>query len=243
MTNLSLLEMGKIKKRSVRETIISILSKEFPLNIKKIYNKIKKEYNLGVTYQAVFKLIKEMLEDGILKKNDKEYQLNLEWIKELENELNIIKKNYLKESEATEPFQDRINKFISELGPKIKEYIGKDEACVVTLSGTGYYYALNLWKYLQREGKNVNFIEIKKIDLTSGKKINFNRKDLENKKILIVDYGIFSGSFYKLLIDTIKPLRNRYKIKDIKFIVDIDLVGLSDFAVTKTSMFESKRII
>ena len=88
MTGISLLEMGKTKKRNVRETIISILSREYPLSIKKIFNKVKKEYHLDVTYQAVFKLIKEMIEDSVLEKSDKEYKLNfhmspeaVEWFK------------------------------------------------------------------------------------------------------------------------------------------------------------------
>ena len=98
--NISILDMGKTKKRNVRESIISILSRDYPLSIRKIYNSVKKEYKLDVTYQAVFKLVKEMLGDNILQKADSEmeYQLNIEWIKQLEDELRIIKEKYYRES-------------------------------------------------------------------------------------------------------------------------------------------------
>jgi hypothetical protein len=188
-----------------------------------------------------------MIEDNVLEKSDKEYKLNMGWIKDLENEVSIIKKSYINEKldsrENNKEIKDRIQEFIIKMSPILSDYIGKDNACIITLSGTGYYYGLNLWKHLQREGRNIKFIEVNKLDLTSGKKIRFNAKDLENRKVLLVDYGIFSGSVYKLLTDTIKPLKNKFKIKDIKFAVDIDLTGLSDFAVTRTSTLNNRRIV
>jgi hypothetical protein len=247
MTNISLLDMKKTKKRNVRESIIAVLGRKFPLSMRKIFNEINKEYKLGVTYQAVFKLIKEMTQECILKKEDKEYMLNIDWITQLEDEIKIIKGNYASHltvcKQDSKEIKDRIEDFIMQLGPVLKNYIGNDKSCIITLSGTGYYYALNLWKYLQREGKDVRFVEIKKMDLTAGKRINLYIDDFENRKVLVVDYGIFSGSIYKSLIEMIKPLRNKFKIKDVKFIVDIDLIGLADFAITKTSVLNNKRII
>ncbi|MBM3233910.1 hypothetical protein FJZ19_02325 [Candidatus Pacearchaeota archaeon] len=244
MANISLLEMRKTKKRNVREAIISVLGRKFPLSIKKIFFEINKEYKLGVTYQAVFKLINEMLEENILVKSNREYKLNINWINRLENELAIIKKNYVGEDKKSDTqIQDRINEFIAVIGPKLKEYLDNDKSCIITLSGTGYYYALNLWKYLLKEGIDVKFMNLNKTDLTAGKRIKFNKEDFQNRKVLIVDYGIFSGSIYKLLMDVIKPLKNKFKIIDIKFIVDIDLVGLADFSVVKTSSLSNTRVI
>lgn len=229
MANISLLDMGKIKKRTVRETIISILSKEFPLNIKKIYSKIKKEYNLGVTYQAVFKIMKEMQEDNILEKSDKEYKLNINWIKDLENELEIIKKNYLSKKVLEEPLQNRINSFVSKLGPKIKNYVGKEEVCIIGISGPGKFFAIAISKYLLKEGIKVNYIELNKDKQQSQEKLILQKKDLENKKVIIVDRAIYSGKIFNNIMEKLSKVKKSFNIKDIKFIVDEDLLGLSDF--------------
>ena len=201
---ISLLDMGKTKKRNVRESIIAVLSREFPLSIKKIYNKVKKEYGLDVTYQAVFKLVKEMVDDKVIEKDNSEYKLNMNWIKQLEDEITVIKSKYVGENKKSEnSMQDRINDFIAKMGPKLKTYLGKDKCCIVTLSGTGYYYALNTWKYFSREGIDVKFVNVDKSDMSSGKQIKFNEEDFSNRKVLIIDYGIFSGTAYKFLMNLI----------------------------------------
>lgn len=230
MTNISLLEMGKVKKRNVREAIISILGREYPLSIRKIYNKVKKEYNLDVTYQAVFKIIKELVGDRVLEKSEKEYKLNIEWIKELENEINLLKRNYLKDKDASnEPLQKRINEFISELGPRIKEYIGKDEALIVGVSGGGKFFAMALLKYLLREGSNVKYSEVN-WHSRSDEKLLFKRSEVENKKVILVDSEIYSGITFRVIMEKLNKIKKRFKIKDIKFVADRDILGLADFS-------------
>lgn len=233
MAKISLLEMGKIKKRNVRETIISILSREFPLSIKKIYNKVKREHSLNVTYQAVFKIIKEMLDDNILEKSEKEYKLNINWIKDLENELEIIKRNYVENNteKSDKYIQKRVNEFVSELGPKIKKYIGKDYACIIGVSSEGKLFAIGLFKYFLKEGLNVNYTEIDKIKQASEEKLIISRKEIENKKILIVDKAIYSGKTYNMIMNKLARFKKPFNIKDIKYVVDEDMIGLSDFSI------------
>jgi hypothetical protein len=178
-----------------------------------------------------------MLDDNILEKSEKEYKLNMDWIRQLENELAVIKKNYgpsRKNKKAETTMKDRINNFIAIIGPRVKDYLGDDKCIILSPSGTGQYYGLNLWKYLGREGKDAKYIILDKMDVNSGKKINFKEGDFHNRKVLIVDYGIFSGSIYKMIIDILKPLKKRFKIKDIKCAVDIDLLNLADFSVTSS---------
>jgi len=232
---ISLLEMGKTKKRNVREEIISILSREFPLSIKKIYNKIKKEYGLDVTYQAVFKLIKEMTDDGILEKSEMEYKLNINWIKQLEDELSIIKQKYgsKKEENNEKNMKGRIEKFVAEIGPKIKEFIGKDEACIVGVTGQGYKYSVPLWRYLLREGIKVNFVELNKYALIKNEPIRFDKKDFDNKKVIITDSEISGGTMYRLSNKAIDSVKKKFKIKEIKYAVYKDTQSIADFSIEK----------
>ena len=60
------------KGKSVKDCIISILSAEWPLSAKKIYNRIKSG-GAEVSYQAVHKALKELSGKGILEKEDKGY--------------------------------------------------------------------------------------------------------------------------------------------------------------------------
>ena len=68
---------------STKEKIIEILSEEWPLSAKKIYNKLTKNYRLSLTYQATHKALKELNENNILEKRKEGYLPNKEWVKKL----------------------------------------------------------------------------------------------------------------------------------------------------------------
>ena len=53
---------------STKNSIIELLSQEWPLTAKKLYNKIIKECHTQITYQATHKALKELLEKISLKK-------------------------------------------------------------------------------------------------------------------------------------------------------------------------------
>lgn len=235
MTKISLLDMGKTKKRNTREAIIQILSNEFPLTIKKVYNHVKKEYKLDITYQAVFKLINEMLEDGILEKSDREYKLNLVWISSVHSEVAKIESNYFKSLGKEIPRSDtRILNFIDKVGPSVKQYLNGEEGCIVSISGgAGIFYAVALWKYLLREGESITFEELDKINLIKGNPLKMNSQNLEKRKLIMVDSAIHTGTIYRHAMEKMNSLKGRLKIKDIKFAVDSDSTGLADFSVSK----------
>ncbi len=66
-----------------RDIIISLLSSNWPVSTKKIYTLMRKRYNVSISYQAVHKILQELLTDGVVLKENKNYQLNPKWIKEL----------------------------------------------------------------------------------------------------------------------------------------------------------------
>ncbi len=84
------------QNKKIRELIISILADNWPLTIKKMHNKIKKEYSLSVSYQAIHKAINELKEKGIVEKTKKEYKLSIEWIKKLKEFSERLERNYKK---------------------------------------------------------------------------------------------------------------------------------------------------
>ena len=85
-------------KSTTKDYVISVLSYDWPLSIKKIYNSIKKKYGYSATYQAVYKTVNELLKDDVLKKSEEGYLLNLLWLKQIHDYTEITQTNYYTKS-------------------------------------------------------------------------------------------------------------------------------------------------
>ena len=68
---------------SVKEVVIRILSEEWPLSVKQIYERAKRMHAVECTYQAVFKHVKELSDKGILEREGHYYTINVEWLRRL----------------------------------------------------------------------------------------------------------------------------------------------------------------
>lgn len=82
------------KPANSKDAVISVLAEEWPLTLKGIFYKVKKKYHYGATYQALFKAVKELLEEGVLLEKEKRYEINIEWVKKLQSFTDIIETNY-----------------------------------------------------------------------------------------------------------------------------------------------------
>jgi len=85
------------KKKRVKDMIIDILAFEWPLSLSQIYNRIKKNYSHSVTCQATYKAITELLDAGVLIKENKLYSINADWIDKLKEFCLHIQKNHSEE--------------------------------------------------------------------------------------------------------------------------------------------------
>jgi len=79
---------------NTKDAVISILTIDWPLSLKNIYTRIKKQYGYSATYQSVYKAVKELCEINVLKEKDKRYEIEIEWIKKLQSFTDIIETNY-----------------------------------------------------------------------------------------------------------------------------------------------------
>ncbi len=80
------------KSKTVKENIVHILSQQWPLTAKKLYNIIKKDRN--ISYQAVHKTLRELINENIIKEHNKQYQLSHEWIEAMYKKMGEIENNY-----------------------------------------------------------------------------------------------------------------------------------------------------
>ena len=80
--------------RNSKDIIISILTRNHPLSIKKVYNKMRSGHKYGGTFQSVFKSIKELQLQNILMRAGKEYSLNPNWIEKIRSFANELHRGY-----------------------------------------------------------------------------------------------------------------------------------------------------
>ena len=78
---------------STKESIIELLSYEWPMSMKKIYALLKKK-GFRITYQAIHKAVSQLVVEKKLNKTSDGYVLNLEWVKSLHDQTEIIRVNY-----------------------------------------------------------------------------------------------------------------------------------------------------
>jgi len=82
------------ENKTVNELIIEILANDFPLTTKALHSRILKFYAKQVSYQAVFKSLKLLLNNGIVKREGKYYLLSIEWINNAKNFFSQLEEQY-----------------------------------------------------------------------------------------------------------------------------------------------------
>jgi len=80
--------------KNTKDAIISVLTSEWPLSIKKIYNKLKKQFGYSNSYQSVYKSIKELKEKKVILQKNEGFEINIEWVKKLQSFTDIVETNY-----------------------------------------------------------------------------------------------------------------------------------------------------
>ncbi|HIG94927.1 MAG: hypothetical protein QT05_C0041G0009 [archaeon GW2011_AR13] len=82
------------KPKNTKDAVISILTIEWPLTLREIFYKIKKQYRFSCSYQSVYKAVKELSEKEVLRKKYKKYEINIDWIKKVQSLTDIVETNY-----------------------------------------------------------------------------------------------------------------------------------------------------
>lgn len=80
MTTTIVLPSSTAEKVNVKDAVLGVLSNEFPLSLKKIFVKVKKQYGLNVTYQGVRKAVNSLEDAKVIKKENLEYSISKDWI-------------------------------------------------------------------------------------------------------------------------------------------------------------------
>ena len=88
---------------TAKDAIVSILSSEWPLTMKEIYFAAIRQHALNVSYQAMHKATKQLIQQKIITRNERTYSLNTEWIKQIKGFTEKLEKAYQETHERQWP--------------------------------------------------------------------------------------------------------------------------------------------
>lgn len=120
-----------------------------------------------------------------------------------------------------------IKRFIAATGEGVRKYFGKDNASIVYLRPDGIFYGMGLYQWLSKKKKNLTLTTME--DDGEG----LEEEKVKKRKVLIVDNDIITGKGYKRSLEALRLRKSRLGIKDVKFAVYSDRIGLADFSVGK----------
>ena len=124
-----------------------------------------------------------------------------------------------------------IKKLIEGIGKNVKKYFGKDRGCIIGLEDDGIFYGKGLYEWLKKKKINLTFTSMN--DEGRG----LEEEKVKGRKVLLVDNDIITGKSYKKVMETIGLKKEKLKIKDIKYAVLCDRIGLADFSVEGYSAY------
>ncbi len=77
-------------KAGVKNLVFTLLTKEYPLKLIELMNFIRKRYGRIVTFQAVRKAVLELVEEGVLVKEETAFSINREWITQAKGTIDTL---------------------------------------------------------------------------------------------------------------------------------------------------------
>lgn len=86
--------ISHVNPRTVKDSLIFILSTKWPLTAKALYVEYARIYNRKVTYQSIHKALSGLEQENVLKKSSGKYMLNIQWIDNLYSFSKKLKHSY-----------------------------------------------------------------------------------------------------------------------------------------------------
>lgn len=122
-----------------------------------------------------------------------------------------------------------IQKFIASVGKGVEKFFGKGKGCIIYLRPDGAFYGIGLYEWLSRKNKNLSLATME----DDGR--GLEEEKVRGRKVLLVDNDIITGKGYKRSNEAIRLRKDRLNIKEVKFAVFSDRMGLADFSVAEYS--------
>ena len=125
---------------------------------------------------------------------------------------------------------DPIKKFIQVAGDDIKKYFGKEKSCIIYLKPDGVFYGEGLFQWINKKKNNIVLTSME--DDGGG----LEEEKVKGTRVLVIDNDIITGKGYKRSTEFLRSRKEDLEIKDVKFAVFSDRIGIADFAAGKYSV-------
>jgi len=83
----------KSGEHNLKNIVISVLSRQWPLSARRVYKEVCSD-NFQITYQGVHKALRQLREQGIVRRTEEGHQLDVQWIDQLEAYSGFLRSNY-----------------------------------------------------------------------------------------------------------------------------------------------------
>jgi len=110
------------KTKRVKDLIISVLAKGAARSPKLLHNTLQKQWALSVTYQAVFKALQELCEEGVVLRKRQGYTINPKWLSEVEGIISEIKKSLFSKNLREHRYEGDVQTLIFDTFEAADEY-------------------------------------------------------------------------------------------------------------------------
>ncbi|MFA6329566.1 MAG: hypothetical protein WCX64_02670 [Candidatus Micrarchaeia archaeon] len=83
----------KSGEHNLKNIVISVLSRQWPLSARRVYRQVLSDH-FQITYQGVHKALRQLREQGIVRRTEEGHQLDTRWIDQLEAYSRFLRSNY-----------------------------------------------------------------------------------------------------------------------------------------------------
>ncbi len=83
----------KSGEHNLKNIVISVLSRQWPLSARRVFREVCSD-NFHITYQGVHKALRQLREQGMVRRTDGGHQLDAQWIDQLEAYSGFLRANY-----------------------------------------------------------------------------------------------------------------------------------------------------
>jgi hypothetical protein len=195
-----------IKTKSTKQIIIRFLTENKELTNQEIFLKIRKEFAIKVTYQAVRQALTELATEKVLTKKEKLYSITKNWIENLYEFSNLLKEKYVDSKEIKiidEKTKEITLNSLEELGLFVL-YNFKDKYFDINNSQDLFMFVHNLWFPFFNKNKHN---QLKEFFSTNKNYVICKNKGIINrvlssfyKKFGKVKMGIKFDEFFDLIV-------------------------------------------
>lgn len=249
------------RKGDVKDLVFTILTKEHPLKLIELTNYVNKRYGKSVTFQAVRKAVMQLVDSGVLIKQDNEFLISKEWVKEAKRTVDQLYSDIYEERAKAEKFEsiegqvsvftfeslNKLMKFWEDLVDNWFEHFKKGNPNINCWQGAHGWegllhsdYEKRLMSQLKKKGIISYAIGTVSTPLDRNVQRFYNSVGVKfsiNPSLSSFDKSYYVGTYGDLIVQTtlpdklVKELDNFFKKN--KTIEDLNLKELSDIVNRK----------